>query len=43
MNSLRMFTVVSVCSILYGGGLVLLLAHAATRQQVVMQEGEYRP
>lgn len=33
------FVVVSLLSLVYGGSMVILFAHAVNRQQVVMQEG----
>lgn len=37
---LKKMAIVTVFSLLFGGAMIVLFAHAVGRQQIVMQEGE---
>ena len=38
-HNARMFIITGIMSVLFGGSIVILFAHALERQQIVMQEG----
>ena len=38
-HNMKMLIVTSVMSFMFGGGILILAAHALDRQQIVMQEG----
>lgn len=40
MNKHGKLIVVMIFSLLFGGAMIVLFAHAVGRQQIVMQEGE---
>lgn len=40
MSQIKKMLIVSIFSLLFGGAMIVLFAHAVGRQQIVMQEGE---
>lgn len=38
-HNMKMFLITSILSLLYGGGMAILFAHAVNQQQIVLQEG----